>query len=68
MCGENAPAVVSDEPAEGSKPVDERRQSLRRRLRAEWIAGAEEQGRARRGRPMTAAELDRVLKRYPGDL
>lgn len=47
---------------------DEDRQRLRERLRAEWIAGAEEERRRRTGREMTAAELERVLRRYPGDV
>lgn len=34
----------------------------------EYIAGAEEEWRRRTGRPMTAEELERVLRRYPGDL
>ena len=38
------------------------------RLRAEFIAGAEEEWRKRTGRPMTAEELKRVLRRYPGDI
>jgi len=37
------------------------------RLRAEFIAGAEEEWRNRTGRPMSAEELGRVLRRYPGD-
>jgi hypothetical protein len=41
---------------------------MNRRLRAECIAGAEEEWRKRTGRPMTAEELERVLRRYPGDL
>ena len=32
----------------------ERRQRLKERLRAEWIAGAEAECRRRHGRPMTA--------------
>ena len=32
------------------------------------IAGKEEEWRRRTGRPMTAAELERVIQRYPGDL
>lgn len=54
-----------------SRPSDstaERRRRLNLRLRAEWIAGAEEEWRRRTGRPMTAAELARVLKRYRGDV
>jgi hypothetical protein len=45
-----------------------RRQHLNERLRAEVIAGAEEEWRKRNGRPMTAEELERVLRRYPGDV
>lgn len=51
-----------------SRLEHERRQRLRDRLRAEWIAGAEEEWRRRTGRPMTAAELERLLRRYPGDV
>ena len=43
----------------------ERRRRLNERLRAEWIAGAEEEWRKRTGRPMTAEELERVLRRPP---
>ncbi len=46
----------------------ERRQRLRERLRAEFIAGAEEDWRKRIGRPMTAEDLERVLRRYPVDV
>jgi hypothetical protein len=49
-------------------PVQERRRRLNERLRAEWIAGAEEEWRQRSGRPMTAEELERVLRRHPGDV
>jgi hypothetical protein len=38
------------------------------RLRGEFIAGAEEGHRRLTGRPMTAEELERVLRRYPGDV
>lgn len=48
--------------------VQERRRRLNERLRAEWIAGAEEECRLRTGRPMKAEELERLLKRYPGDV
>jgi hypothetical protein len=41
---------------------------MNRRLRAEFIAGAEEEWRKRTGRPMTAEELERELRRYPGDI
>ena len=55
---------------EPQRPPDpsERRHRLNERLRAEWIAGAEEEWRKRTGRPMTAEELERVLRRYPGDV
>jgi hypothetical protein len=33
----------------------------------EYLAGAEEELRKRTGRSMTAEELERVLRRYPGD-
>jgi hypothetical protein len=52
------------------RPFDpaDHRQRLNERLRAEYIAGAEEEGRKRIGRPMTALEVERVLRRYPGDV
>ena len=43
-----------------------RRHQLNERLRAEFVAGAEEEWRKRTGRPMTAEELERVLRRHPG--
>ena len=48
-------------------PADWRRQ-MDRRLPAEFIAGAEEEWQKRTGRPMTAEELARILRRYPGDV
>ncbi len=48
--------------------VQDRRQRLRERLRTEFIAGAEEDSRRRLGRGLTAEELERVLRRYPGDV
>jgi hypothetical protein len=48
-------------------PVDwQRRMNLR--LRAEFIAGADEEWCRRTGRAMTAEELERVLRRYSGDM
>jgi hypothetical protein len=41
---------------------------MNRRLRAEFIASAEEEWRKQTGRPMTAEELERLLRRYPGDV
>ena len=45
-----------------------RREHLRIRLRIEWLAGAVEEHRRRTGRPMTAEELERVIRQYPGDI
>jgi hypothetical protein len=53
-----------------SRPVDadDWCPHMNRRLRAEFIAGAEEEWLKRTGRPMTAEELERMLRRYPGDI
>jgi hypothetical protein len=48
-------------------PADWQRK-INLRLRAEFIAGAEEEWAKGNGRPMTAEELERVLRRYPGDV
>jgi hypothetical protein len=45
-----------------------RHRRLNERLRVEFIAGAEAEWRKRTGRPMTAKELERVLRGYPGDI
>ena len=45
-----------------------RRRALNRKLRLAFLAGSEERWLADHGRPMTAEELRRVLRRYPGDL
>jgi hypothetical protein len=51
------------------RPTDPRdRVQLNERLRAEFIAGAETEWQERTGRPMTQEELERVLRRYPGDV
>jgi len=34
----------------------------------QFLAGAERESRRRLGRPLTAEELVRVLRRYPGDI
>ncbi len=44
-----------------------RRQRFKERARMEYIAGAEEDWRRWTGRPMTGEELERVIRRYPGD-
>ena len=41
---------------------------LNERLRAAFVAGAEEDSRRRLGRGLTRDELERVLRRYPGDV
>ena len=53
-----------------TRPVDpaDWQRHMNRRLRVEFIAGVEEEWRKRNGRPMTAAELEQMLARYPGDL
>lgn len=49
------------------EPADwQRRMNIR--LRAEFIAGAEEESRKRLGRGLTNEELERELRRYPGDV
>jgi hypothetical protein len=53
------------------RPVESdrnRRRQFKVRARAEYIAGAEEKCRRRTGRPMTAAELERVIRQYLGDV
>jgi hypothetical protein len=50
-------------------PADqERRDSLNKRLRQAFLEGAKEDSRRRLGRGLTAEELEKVLRRYPGDL
>jgi hypothetical protein len=43
------------------------RLALSKRLHIEFIAGAEEDSRRRLGRGLTAEELERVLRHFPGD-
>jgi hypothetical protein len=45
-----------------------RRARLNQRLRRAFVEGAEEDWRRRLGRGLTAEELERVLRRYPGDV
>ena len=52
----------------GIRRLRDRRQRFRERARAEYITGAEEEWRGRMGRPMTAEELERVVRPYPGDV
>jgi hypothetical protein len=58
---------MADRPAQ-SKALTSRRADLNRRLRLAFVAGAEERSRETTGRGLTADELERVLRRYPGDL
>ena len=44
------------------------RRRLRKWRRADFMARAEEDSRRRLGRVLTAEELERVLRRYPGDV
>jgi hypothetical protein len=46
----------------------EERRRLNERLRAAFIAGAEDNSRRCLGRGLTREELERVLRRYPGDM
>jgi hypothetical protein len=46
----------------------ERRARLNQRLRQAFIEGAEVDMRRLLGRGLTVEELERVLRRYPGDL
>jgi hypothetical protein len=45
-----------------------RKAALNRRLRQAFVDGAEERSRRELGRGLTAEELERVLRRYPGDI
>jgi hypothetical protein len=45
-----------------------RKAELNLRLRQAFIDGAEERSRRDLGRGLTAEELERVLRRYPGDI
>ena len=48
-------------------PLRNRRQRFKERARAEYVAGVEAAWRRRIGRPMSAEELERILRLYPGD-
>jgi hypothetical protein len=45
-----------------------RRRDLNQRLRLAFVAGAEQRSRQTVGRGLTDEELQRVMRRYPGDL
>jgi len=48
--------------------ADDHRARLNQRLRHAFIDGAEMDSRRRLGRGLTDEELERVLRRYPGDV
>lgn len=50
------------------QPPEQHRARLNQRLRQAFIEGAEEDSQWRLGRGLTAEELERVLRRYPGDV
>ena len=52
------------QPIEGAP----RRTELSRKLRRAFVEGAEERSQRELGRGLTAEELRRILRRYPGDL
>jgi hypothetical protein len=56
---------------EGSRqPIESaaRRRELNQKLRRAFLEGAEERSQRELGRGLTADELRRILRRYPGDL
>ena len=59
---------MSDPERHVARPDPERRARLNQRLRQAFIAGAEEDSRRLLGREMTAEEMERVLRQYPGDV
>jgi hypothetical protein len=60
--------VVTDGGRLTSGTDQDRRTHLNERLRQAFIEGAEEDSRRRLDRGLTAEELERVLRRYPGDV
>jgi hypothetical protein len=60
--------VGVNQPPHPSTDGANRFRELNRRLRAAFVAGAEERSQRELGRGLTADELRRVLERYPGDL
>jgi len=59
---------VDDLKTRAASADQDRRARLNQRLRQAFIAGAEGDSRRRLGRGLTAEELERVLRRYAGDL
>jgi hypothetical protein len=58
---------VDDRKARAASADQKRLARLNERLRHAFIDGAEMDSRRRLGRGLTARELERVLRRYPGD-
>jgi hypothetical protein len=58
---------VDRQPSQPTERTDRFRE-LNRRLRVAFIAGAEERSLRELGRGLSEEELERVLRRYPGDL
>ena len=50
------------------KPDGGRLEERSRHLRQAYLSGAEEHSREHEGRGLTAEELERVLRHYPGDV
>lgn len=59
---------MSDPDGQPPRESDDRRARLNRRLRRGFVTGAEADSLKRLGRGLTAEELERVLRRYPGDI
>ncbi len=54
---------------EPGQPIERlRRSELSRKLRRAFLEGAEERSQREFGRGLTADELRRILRRYPGDV
>jgi hypothetical protein len=69
--GDRGPATldcVDDLKARAASADQKRLARLNKRLRQAFIDGAEMDSRRRLGRGLTAEALERVLRRYPGDL
>jgi hypothetical protein len=48
-------------------PLNDRREELNRKARLAFVQGASEQWQRVNGRPPSEEELNRIIKRYPGD-
>jgi hypothetical protein len=59
---------MTSKPNPESPRSEPHRVPLNERLRTAFIIGAEEDSRRRLRRGLTREELERVLRRYPGDL